>query len=681
MPEHPEGRLKTYRPIIRIQGKTLKRDNRPCHVGDSFFYRVSIFILPGNNQEGISAAIWNMEVLIIIEAPGKVQAWNRITGELGMPAQIVASGGHICQFPRKLSPLGIDMRAGYVADPGRKPIYSRMKAILDGLARLPENAPILIAADNDIEGDVIACDVAEILLQNAPQSAGRMLRLRPEAITKEGISASLAKAVPITGSQLAENAVQGRARAVTDRWIGAVFSHLSGTPIGRVRTALLGASLLLEKSPGHLRHRPETGEIVLQARASNGGRPFVAHIALYGQEDRAELKALKDLAECYAGKMVPGTVSPLKSLSAAVAPRCGSVQPFNTADALAYAMRHHGLSADLAMRGLQRGYEDGLISYPRTCSRVISPAGARSVVMLGSSCGLNGLDVDYLSPPVRFRDVMPGEGGDDAQDTHEALHPVVKLTPESREKLAALIRRPFKQYARGWTSQDVTDLMVALVSRRAFEAACDIRLEPGQWRVDNINPTTPDISALLEDLDWQRDTGFSFPWTRYHTTMCREWPAGSVLLELMASEELGKPSTWAGHIQTALESDFYIQPEFPAPPRPSPLGIASLKKTPPALWKPGTCRMIEDALKTAQEGEGEQTIAERVRGRVLYWFAQLPKEIQVPLAEALRPVDRGNSSLTALGKAGAIEAKPDELSFDLPDLDVESREEFAVPLA
>lgn len=598
-----------------------------------------------------------MQALIIIEAAGKAQAWGRILNAIRMPSLVVPTGGHICRFPSSLFPLGIDLSKGRQLDPGRRPDPERARAILDAVASVPSACPIVIATDNDVEGDVIAYDVVELILRKFPNRANRMVRLRPGPITKEGVRAALASAKSIRGSRLVSDSVQGRARAVTDRWIGSTFSKMAGVPVGRVRSALLGATLMLNRAPQGLRGRPETGEITFQARSAMGGRPFVARVALTGSEKPDLLRRLIRLARRHSGLLVPGAVRPRVSLHAAVAPRDGTVRPFNTADALAYASRHHGISAPNAMRGLQDAYQSGQISYPRTDSRDMSTASSSRVVMLGFSCGLSGLETEVLGTEGRVNadatSVTPG--------AHEALHPVMALSTVNTEKLRQLVRRPIREPENGWTRQSIQDLMTTLVARRAFEAAKEIMLEPGNWSGGNGGVADPEDEKLLRDLDWQREQGFNYPWTRNFGTGVRSWPMESVLLELMAGEGIGRPSTYAGHLRTATESGEIEPAAFPSPPRPSERGLRSLKRIPRSVWDPSTCRIIELAMENPGNIYREDPrgrIDDRARHRVLSWLVQVPADMRAPLQHAMKMSMKATGSGRAAGVSGPAAPAP-----------------------
>jgi len=602
-----------------------------------------------------------MQALIIIEARGKAHAWTRITEAIRMPSRVVATSGHVCHFPNRLTPLGINIQKGAILDSGRVPDPEKERAIIEAVASVPETCPIVIAMDNDVEGDVIAFDVVEIILRNFKRRANRMVRVRPGPITREGVRAALASAKRISGRQIVADAVHGRSRAVTDRWIGSTFSRMAGVPVGRVRSAVLGATLLLNRAPERLTALPETGEITFQARSAMGGRPFIARVPLTGSESSDQVGKLVSLARRHAGLLVPGAVRPRQSLSAAVAPRVGTVRPFNTADALAYASRHHGITSSVAMRGLQDAYEDGIISYPRTDSRDLSGESASRVVMLGFSCGLNGLEADVLGNEGR----ITSDGQVVTLDAHEALHPVMALSTVNSDRLRQMVRRPIREPEGGWKRSDVRDLMAALVARRAFEAAREITLEPGNWHMDNLQGISPEEAELLQDLDWQREVGINYPWTRNLITGVRSWPMEAVLLELMASEGLGRPSTYAGHLRTATQSGEIEMGRFPAPPRPSDQGMKSLRKIPASVWDPATCRMIEKVMENKGNIVREDTsgfLNERARHRVLSWFVKVPEEMRIPLEAAMKMAQGGGRRSD---QRKAVEAAhPGEISME-----------------
>lgn len=614
-----------------------------------------------------------MQALIIIEANGKAAAWARITRSLGMSARVIATTGHVCHFPSNLFPIGIELAPGRPLEARRRADPERRERILAAVAAEPPGSAILLAMDDDVEGDVIAFDVADMIYKTHPARAATMFRVRPGPITIRGVRHGLATARPVIAAlgQMTTDAIPGRARAVTDRWIGATFSRMAGVPVGRVRSAILGAVHMVNQAPQHLRGRPETGEITFQARSASGGRPFTARVPLTGAEPPAQVAALLRIARDWSGRILPGTVRSLQPAGAAIAPRIGSVRPYNTAEALVSASRHHGIPVKMAMQGLQDSYLRGLISYPRTDSREMSNESAARVTMLGFGCGLPGLDAEVLSSEGRLSSIERAAGGHDG--AHEALHPVVGISSANTREMTELVRRPLNTPEGGWDRASVMEAMTILVSRRAFEAAREITLERGNWAPDNHSRISPEDAEILRDLDWVRDVGFSFPWTRHLLTSIKVWPTDSVILETMAIEGIGRPSTYASHVEVAMASGDIWQPPFPSPPRPTPQGINTLKRTPQSVWKPAICRMIEDALENAGNRLGEDVTAplpHRARHRVLAWLKRVPEEMRKPLLEALK--EGRNDGLAGLINRARPEAAVEiDLSEGAPEISTE----------
>lgn len=613
-----------------------------------------------------------MQALIFIEANGKANAWRRIARSLGMTAEVIATTGHVCSFPKNLFPIGIDLARGAVLETRRRADPQKRETILAAVADLPRGAAILLAMDNDVEGDVIAYDVAEMVHRAFPERADTIYRVRPGPITSRGVRGALASAVKMVDAldDMVHDAIPGRARAVTDRWIGATFSRMAGVPVGRVRSAVLGAVFLNSRQSKTLRGRPETGEVTLQARSLSGGRPFVARVPLDGSEDPERIKALVRLAREWSGKIIPGKIRPLQPLGAAIAPRIGSVRPFNTADALAYAARHHGIPVKMAMQGLQDAYLGGMISYPRTESRSISRESAARVQELGYGCGLDGLQVEVLAN-AEVDDLVADHGIHD--DAHEGLHPVMDISTRNNAQMRGLIRRPLAKAGDGhvWDRSSAMELMVILVARRAFEAACEIELERGTWQPDNVVQISPLDEELLRDLEWTREKGFTFPWHRNFLTSVKEWPLDAIILEMMAIEGIGRPSTYAAHVAVAIDSGDIESGEFPGPPRPTPQGIRTLQRTPRPLWTPAICRVIEDAMENRGnklgENEGE-SLPRRARHRILYWLSRVPQEMRDPLLEALKGAQGARSAETRKAvQAAPVQPKPVSIDLSAPD--------------
>lgn len=601
-----------------------------------------------------------MQALIFIEAFGKVPAWSRISHALGLKSEIIATSGHLCRYPDSLYPLGIKVAKGQAIDVTRVVRPEIDRRIRNALRARDPEAEIIIATDDDPEGDVIALDVMRVIVDVDPMLIDSCIRIRPGAITKEGIEVAIAKARDNEGGidDLVSRAVSGRTRALTDRWMGATLSRLASAGCGRVRAGILGAALCWRKSPELVRDLPETGEMTFQCRSGAGGLPFTAQVSLKGTVP----EALASVARRYAGKLIPGQVNPMKSVGAAVAPRLSNVTPFNTGDALAYASRFHGVGTRAAMAGLQSAYMKGRISYPRTDNRTISQASAAHVIQAARICGLRDVDMRHAAKHAHTDE-------NDGITAHEGIYPTPRMTKDDMDRFRSLVKRPIKDLDPKDPAQ-VEDLMVTLVARRIFEALRDGELAPGVFHPREDSDLTEAEREALADLEWTRPLGQSLPWGRAQATALRIWPLASVLVDGMMIEQIGRPSTWASHADQVEQSGQIIIPAPGALPEPSPHGIRILKALPRGIWNPETCRMIEHTMSIAAADEDlGAEITHRMRSRVDVWFSGISREVRNALVEMLK--SESESAGRAPSKA-AEGIRPVDVD---PDLDAFADEE------
>jgi DNA topoisomerase IA len=594
----------------------------------------------------------SMQALIFIEAHGKIPAWSRIVSALGIDATIIATAGHMCRFPDSLYPLGIRISKGQAIDVARTPRKNIDRKIRQALQNRSIDTEILIATDDDPEGDVIALDVMRVIVDVDPVMIDNCLRIRPGAITRDGVELALKRSRAEGGGidSLVSRAVAGRTRALTDRWMGAAFSRIARTGCGRVRAGILGSAMCWSKSPDLVRSLPETGEITLQARSNSGGLPFTAHVSMRGSIP----PALASVAQRYAKRLIPAHVSQMKSIGAAVAPRFKNIAPFNTGDALAYAARFHNVGPKAAMAGLQSAYMKGRISYPRTDNRTISTGSAAQVVQAARVCGMRDVDMQYAAAHAH----MEVSGGVTA---HEGIYPTPRMTKEDMDNFRGLVLKPIKVIDPD-DEDEVEDLMVTLIARRSFEALREGALEPGVFHAREDSDLTDDERAALEDLEWVRAAGQSVPWSRGQITGMRIWPMSSVVIDGMMIEEIGRPSTWASHAHLVSNSGQLVIPEPGSLPEPSMEGRRILKSLPRGIWSPATCRMIEMSMSDTADGEDiGAEITQRMRSRVDTWFSGISPEVRSALVDMLKSeADSGGKSLSkAEASIKSAEIDPD----------------------
>ncbi|MXX87938.1 MAG: type IA DNA topoisomerase [Boseongicola sp. SB0677_bin_26] len=547
--------------------------------------------------------------LVIVEAPGKIPAWSRLAAGLGQPVRIIATGGHFRRFPPRFDPLGIRFEDGAALDYGRQWNEHRHGELTAALQALDASGQILLATDDDMEGDVIALDVLHLVLEVRASLLGQVLRLRPRALSSEAVRQACEAARREPPDEMLLRAVPGRARAIADRWAGALLTGMAGESCGRVRAAVMGLVDDLDRLRDPL---PETGEITFQVRASDGGSFFVAHRPFHGNMP----PALARLAQRFRNRRIDGTVSPLRPIGAKPAPRFGVALPFNTGDALVHAARFHGIPVGRAMQGLQSAYMKGRVSYPRTDGRHWSEEVAGNVAWMAARAGLN-VSGDHPTRP----DVA--ESG-----AHEGLHPLPE--PPGYRPVGETVRRVSR---RPETDAEIEETMVALVARRAFESLRVDEWEAGVYAGTGAALSEEEIAAL-RDLDWLRLPADPRPWGFQALTGVRTWPLDSVLVDLMVRHDVGRPSTLASQVEGILDAGLVSIPDPGRLPEPSPRGRLMIERVPPSARDAETCRTTDRLLfaPVRESLASEADVTNCIGARLRAWLASRPADIQSKLA-------------------------------------------------
>lgn len=157
----------------------------------------------------------NGKILVVVESPGKI---NKIQSILGPKYVVVASYGHIIDLDP--SYMSIDLENNF--QPKYKPYPDKAKVISNLKALAKMSSDILLAADEDREGEMIAWSIAYVLkLKNAK-------RIVFNSITKT----ELLKAVS-NPTQIDYNIVDAqKVRRMLDRIVGYSLTPLLRTNIG-----------------------------------------------------------------------------------------------------------------------------------------------------------------------------------------------------------------------------------------------------------------------------------------------------------------------------------------------------------------------------------------------------------------------------------------------------------------
>jgi DNA topoisomerase I len=419
--------------------------------------------------------------LVIVESPTKSQTIGRyLEGWRPRRYKVASSVGHIIDLPER--ELGVDIEAGFEPRYVPAPRKTKVIAELKKLAREAEE--ILIATDQDREGEAIAWHIANLLGGKGPK-APAIHRVRFNEITRQAII----EAVEHPGIIDQQRVDAQQARRVMDRLVGYQVSPLlwktvsRGLSAGRVQS--VAVRLICEREEEIGAFQPVEYWSIDGTFATAKGELFDASLQ----------KVFADAAEARreAGNPRGGEKPQIGSEAEARAVRVeleaadwrvhsiGEKQvsrkappPFITSTLQQDAARRLGFSPKKTMMLAQQLYEGvelgggettGLITYMRTDSmRLAESAVEEARAHLAARFGPEILP----AKPVVYR----GKGK--AQDAHEAIRPTSMNHPPERLK-AVLGRDALRLYQLIWNRFLACQMVPALYRQRSID------LLGGRW--------------------------------------------------------------------------------------------------------------------------------------------------------------------------------------------------------
>jgi len=365
--------------------------------------------------------------LVIVESPAKAKT---IAGYLGNDYMVESSIGHIRDLPHsaaevpaaaKSEPwarLGVnvdhDFEPLYVVDPKKKSVVSELKA------KLKSADELLLATDEDREGEAIAWHLVQVLNPKVP-----VRRMVFHEITKPAIERALGET-----REIDDRLVDAQeTRRILDRLYGYEVSPvlwrkvMKGLSAGRVQS--VATRLVVERERERIEFRAAEywdivgtfapGDFDARLTAVDGrkvaqGRDFARNGTLAAADavhlDEARARSLADALEGAAFQVRSVERKPYTRRPAA---------PFMTSTLQQEASRKLRFSAQHTMRVAQRLYENGFITYMRTDSTSLAEtaiAAARD-----QARELYGAESVPDAPRQYNRKVK------NAQEAHEAIRP------------------------------------------------------------------------------------------------------------------------------------------------------------------------------------------------------------------------------------------------------------------
>jgi len=364
--------------------------------------------------------------LVIVESPAKART---IAGYLGRDYAVESSVGHIRDLPdrasdvpeaqrKRFGALGVDVEEGfepyYVVDPRKKKVVTELRK------RLQDADELLLATDEDREGEAIAWHLVQVLKPKVP-----VRRMVFHEITRDAIARALEETRDI--DQRLVDAQE--TRRILDRLYGYEVSPVlwkkvtRGLSAGRVQS--VATRLVVERERERIAFVPaewwdlvatfdpgafEARLVALDGRRIAQGRDFASDGSLGDERlvrlDEGKAQGLADRLQDAHFTVRSVEETPYRRRPAA---------PFRTATLQQEASRKLRFSAQTTMRVAQRLYESGYITYMRTDSTNLAESALEA-----ARAQVRQLFGDEYVPaqPRRY-----GRAVANAQEAHEAIRP------------------------------------------------------------------------------------------------------------------------------------------------------------------------------------------------------------------------------------------------------------------
>jgi DNA topoisomerase-1 len=496
--------------------------------------------------------------LIIVESPTKAKT---ISSFLGKDYEVVSSYGHIRDLPK--SKIGIEIENNfepvYVIPPKAEPV------IKDLQKKAKKSASVILATDEDREGEAIAFHLAEILglISDKRQKTGDRVikRIVFHEITKPAIESALENPRNIDMNLV--NAQQGR--RVLDRLVGYELSPFLwrkikyGLSAGRVQSAAL--RLIVEREAEIESFKPDeywsiSARLAKEQVTSDKRQEFTAELYKIDNKPIDKLGIPnKDRAE--------EIVQNLKTADYKVADfqerqtKKNPGPPFTTSTLQQDSWNKLRYSSKQTMMLAQKLYEQGFITYMRTDSTNIAAPALQKV----RDYVKNSFGPKYIPEKPHFYKTKSRL----AQEAHEAIRPTDPFkTPESLKP--SLDPKQYKVYDLIWkrfvasqTEQALFSNQTALIDANTQNQTYQLKAN-GQrvvfdgflavWNLlDKANTPLPEIQSgdkltLLELLPEQH---FTQPPPRFNDAS---------IVKTLEDLGIGRPSTYASIISTIIERGY-----------------------------------------------------------------------------------------------------------------------------
>jgi DNA topoisomerase-1 len=571
-----------------------------------------------------------MKSLVIVESPTKTKTIKKY---LPKGYVVDSSMGHIRDLPSSAKEIPAKYKKeswsnlGINVDDRFDPLYvipSSKKKVVTKLKKLLKDADeLILATDEDREGEAISWHLLEILKPKVP-----VKRMAFREITKEAVMNALENTRDID-----MNLVHAQeTRRILDRLAGYTVSPLlwkkisPGLSAGRVQS--VAVEFLVERERERMKFRSATYyDLKAQLHKEGDDYKFDADLTHLNEkrlasgkdfdENTGKLKKPKSVVLLDEDK-ASALVDDLKEAKWSVinvdvkTQKRNPAPPFITSTLQQEANRKFGFSARDTMSVAQKLYEKGFITYMRTDSTRLSGqaiGAARDAVT-------DEYGEDYLFERVRNY----SKKGKGAQEAHEAIRPSGSrfVKPDK----AGLSGREFKLYDLIWkrtiaTQMAEAELEFTNVTIRAshngtdadFRAGGKKILFPGYFRAyvegsDDPEAALENQENFLPAMEEGDSTGLDDLNFVSHETKPPARYTEATLVKELEKRGVGRPSTYASIISTIQDRGYAKSEGKTLIPTFTAFAVSSLlEKHFPELVDSQFTSDLEDKLDAVAEGK------------------------------------------------------------------------------
>ena len=516
--------------------------------------------------------------LVIVESPAKAKT---IAGYLGDDFVVESSIGHIRDLPERASDVPKEERARYGAlgvavDDGFEPYYivdpDKKKVVAELKRKLKNSDELLLATDEDREGEAIAFHLVEALQPKVP-----VKRMVFHEITREAIRRALEETRDID-----ERLVDAQeTRRILDRLYGFEVSPVlwkkvaQGLSAGRVQS--VATRLVVERERERMRFVAARYWDVLgtfdpgafEARLAAVGGRRIAQGRDFGPDGKAREEVVvvdEDRARRLASELEdrPFAVRAVDESPYTRRPAA----PFRTSTLQQEASRKLRFSSQTTMRVAQRLYENGYITYMRTDSVTLSETALKAA--RAQAADVYGPETVPERPRAYARAVA------NAQEAHEAIRPAGDSFRTPKQVERELSRDEFALYELIWrrtVASQMKDASGQTVKIRLgatteagedaeFRAAGTVITFPGfllAYESGRDEPADEEEQRRLPKLEVGQALEAKALGPEGHETSPPPRFTEASLVKALEDRGIGRPSTYASIMGTIVERGYVFK--------------------------------------------------------------------------------------------------------------------------